>query len=89
MRQLFYEKIPVVHIPLESVENMISAPYQQMPQIMEVLDYISPLPLQDQTLMMCNILTVSGYTQNEIAQALGMLPQSYQNRLQLIRKKLK
>lgn len=58
----------------------------RMCSVTDLLEMIAHLELKDQVYMVSNILTVSGYTQKEIAEALGVSHKTYRNRLWEIRK---
>lgn len=88
MRQI-YEKISVTVVPLnESIETdpiEVSRSFL----VLEVLEMIGSLELRDQLFMICNLLTISGFKQKEIAEQLGVAHQTYRNRLLEIRKEFR
>lgn len=84
-----YEVIRVSHVPLdeESIDYLAHNP-EVNTSLVELLIFIAGLPLKDQVYMLANTLTVSGFTQKEIAEAIGVSHQAYRNRLLDIRKEL-
>lgn len=72
---------------LASEEEMV--PFQNQPYFFDVLSTIVPLSLKEQTLMLCSLLTLSGYTIDEIADALDMNPSTYRSRISGMRRKLR
>lgn len=63
--------------------------FEQMPSVIELLEIMGDRPLREQVYMICNLLTISGFTQSEIAQELGVAHQKYRNTLLRIRKDMK
>ena len=87
-----YDTIYVTHVELD--EEVIDlhksiSPDQSMPSLMTILEMITFLPLRHQALMMANLLTISGYQQKEIAEALGMEYKTFRNYLWEMRKEFK
>ena len=89
----FYETVNVTVLPIkeELIDNDDkNAIYlDRDPGIIEMLEMIAELPIKDQVFMMSNTLTISGFTQREIAEALGVAYQTYRNRLLDIRQELR
>lgn len=82
-----YERVSVTFGELEEADTDRHAVYQ--PQdwtMMELLSMIGHLPVRDQVLMVSNLLTVSGFTQAEIAEALGVSHKTFRNRLWELRR---
>lgn len=87
MKKVIYQTHKVSIVPLEegitSEETLITP--ERMPSIIELLEFMAHLPLRDQVYMVCNLLTISGFTQEEIAKHLGVTHQTYRNYLLRIR----
>jgi DNA-directed RNA polymerase specialized sigma subunit len=83
-----YEKVQVKFVPLN--EETVTEEYNRHaePLIMEMLAKISTLPLKSQVVLVCNILTISGFTEKEIAKAMGISYKHYRNILWANRKLL-
>jgi len=60
--------------------------FESVPSVIELLEFMAHRSLRDQVWMIANLLTISGYTQAEIAEALGVRYQTYRNTLLDIRK---
>lgn len=56
--------------------------------VLDILDTISDLPLRRQIYFLANLLTVTGYTQKEISEAMGISYKTYRNNLCESRQKL-
>ena len=82
----FYEKQVVQLVPLEEAITKPQSPPECNNSIKEILEFIADRNLTDQIYMICNLLTISGYSQKEIAKHLGVSYQTYRNRLWSIRK---
>lgn len=63
--------------------------FESIPSVIELLEFMAHRSLRDQVWMIANLLTISGYTQAEIAEALGVRYQTYRNTLLDIRKEYK
>lgn len=59
--------------------------FERMPSLIDLLEFMAGMSLKDQIYMTCNLLTIAGYSQTEIALSLGVQPQTYRNRLREIR----
>lgn len=81
-----YEEVKVTLIPIETVENEFSLPFTHNPSLINILELMSVFPLKDQIYIMVNLLTISGYTEREIAEAVGIPYQKYRTKLMQIRK---
>lgn len=64
-------------------------PGESNPSVLSILELIATLPLKQQVFMMANLLTVSGYEQKEIAEAMGVAYKTYRNNLWDMRKQIK
>lgn len=88
---VYFEEIRVEHISLDDLDLNVVSHLRQNPEvttsISDILSFIAPLPLREQAMMLTNILTVSGYSQREIAEALHTPYQEYRNILWEARKK--
>ena len=84
-----YETIRVVQVELK--EELIDE--KLMPlldySITDMLEFLAGLPLKTQLYMLCNLLTISGFSQREIAESLDINYKTYRNTLLDIRHKLK
>jgi len=82
-----YEYVDVVITELdEAAADSAVGEFDRMTPVVDVLEMVSSVPLKDQVLLMTNLLTISGYSQREIASVLGMEYKHYRNRLWEIRK---
>lgn len=70
-------------VPLEE-EHAVD--FERLPSVMELLEFIAHRPIKDQAYMLCNLLTISGFTQGEIAEALGISHISYRKALMEVRR---
>lgn len=83
----FTEVVRVTQVPLnEEIANTQSYTPDTPSNIEDLLAFMSSLSLQDQVFLLCNSLTISGYTQKEISEAMGVPYQTYRNRILNIRK---
>lgn len=95
METKIYEKrvVQVVSLDENTVGYYDSQHKQPEPaynsSVIEILEFIGDLPLREQVYMMSNMLTVSGYTQREISEVLGVAYKTYRNILLDTRKKLR
>lgn len=89
----FWEVVKVTEVPIESEDLQynpnLAFSSEIHTSIFDILAFMAHLPLKDQVYMLCNVLTVSGYSQKEVAEALGVPYQTYRNRLLEIRKDFK
>ncbi len=87
----FYEKQRVTIVPIDDVE--VGSLGSTIPghefSIIELLEFMAGFPIKDQVYMLANTLTISGFSQREIATALGVSYQTYRNRLWDVRLTLK
>lgn len=81
-------RISVYVNELPEEEDAGSYHFERMPSVMELLELMGHRSLKDQVYMVCNLLTISGFTQAEIAAAIGVSPQTYRNALLAVRKDL-
>lgn len=85
-----YEEVKVEHVSIEDLDLNFISHLHYNPEvgssIVDILAFIAPMPLHYQILMLANILTISGYSQREIAEAMGIKYQAYRNKLLDIRK---
>jgi len=83
-----YEKIDLKVIPIsEAVEtNFCGEEAERGVDIETILEMLSEYELSDQVFMICNMLTMSGFTQKEIAKALNVPYWKYRKKLFEIRK---
>lgn len=88
-----YETIYITQIPLDSYNEEAMQPVEFAPDysfsVRELLEFTAGFPLEDQCLMFCNVLTVSGFSQKEIAKAVGLKYGEYRQKLMEIREKYK
>ena len=89
MSHIIYEVHKVTHHPIEDHEDSFHHTPDRSASVMEILKMIGHRSLKDQIYMICNILTVSGFTQAEIAEVLGVEHQTYRNHLLKVRKEMK
>lgn len=84
----FYEKVTVTHVPLneEIAEGQAYNP-EAHTSLIEMQEFMHGLgfDLKDMVYMWANLLTMSGYSQKEIAEAMGVGYKTYRNRLWAIR----
>lgn len=93
----FYEKVYVNLVPLpedEMGQRELDARFNTPApafntSIIEMVEFMASFPLKDQVFMMANTLTIAGYSQREIAEALGIGYKTYRNRLWEIRGEFK
>jgi DNA-directed RNA polymerase specialized sigma24 family protein len=83
---MYYEEKTVVIVPLEEAITKQCEVPELNTTVKEVLEFIADRNLTDQIYMMCNLLTISGFSQKEIAKHLGVSYQTYRNRLWSVRK---
>lgn len=83
---MYYEEQRVVIVPLEEAITKQAEVPEVNTTIKDILEFIGDSNLTDQIYMMCNLLTISGFTQKEIAKHLGVSYQTYRNRLWTVRK---
>ncbi len=82
-----YETIPVTEVEIETADLYQGESRDNgVPPLLAILELISFLPLSDQAIMMANLLTISGYEQKEISEAMGMNYINYRKRLFLMRR---
>lgn len=81
------EFVEIVSLTDELTNNHVSEP-EYCHSIKDILEMIGDCNLTDQIYMMCNLLTISGFSQKEIAKRLGVSYQTYRNRLWTVRKDL-
>jgi DNA-directed RNA polymerase specialized sigma24 family protein len=87
---IFYERANVVLVPLdEAINEDKSYCLDDSPRVNDVLEFLSGLPLRDQVFMLCQLLTVSGFSEEEISKILKVDYQTYRNRLWSVRKNWK
>jgi len=88
-----YETIYITEIPLDAYNEEAMQPVNFAPDVSfsvrELLEFTAGLSLQDQCLLFCNVLTVSGFSQKEVAEAVGMKYSEYRRKLMQIRENLK
>lgn len=92
MEKVTYEKVYVQTVQIN--EEVVDNKYQVLPDtwnpaVTDVLELIAFLPLKEQVYMMCNLLTISGYEQKEISEAMGVAYKTYRNYMWSVRKQLK
>lgn len=81
-----YEIIRVTEVPLDDHQDHVSYNHEINTTLVDLLVFMAGMPLKDQIYMLANTLTVSGFTQKEIAGAMGVTHQAYRHRLLNIRK---
>jgi hypothetical protein len=84
-----YEKVPVTIISMDesSDEGLygVVSPQAYRTSITELIEFMAGMDLKDQIYMITNTLTIAGYSQREIAEAMGVSYKTYRNRLWEIR----
>jgi hypothetical protein len=85
---IYYESYKVQMVPL--FEEITAADQIDFsPSINSVLEFVAGRSIKDQIYMLANLLTISGFTQKEIADGLGTTHCAYRDRLREIRKDFK
>jgi len=88
-----YKTVYITQIPLDVYNEEAFQEDKFAPDftfsVQELLEFTAGMPLEDQCLMFCNVLTVSGFSQKEIAEAVGMKYGEYRQKLLQIRERYK
>ena len=82
--EYFEEKVVIVPICEETV--IVESLPEINHSIKDVLDFIADRPINDQVCMLCNLLTINGFSQKEISESIGFKYKTYRNHLWTIRK---
>jgi len=84
---MFYDEIRITEVPInEEITESLKYEEKLPTGVVDLLGFMGGLPLQDQIVLLCNSLTISGFSQKEIAEAIRMPYQTYRNKILAIRK---
>jgi len=93
-QHVFYEQVKVVHVPFDELNESeeLSSPVSfHVPKlsVVDLLTLVSHLPLSDQLILLANTLTITGFKQREISEALMLDAEVYRSRLMRARERLR
>ena len=88
MEKKIYQEQTVILVPIEVHENdeKFSLPFNRDPSLVDVLELIAIFSLEDQLYIFSNLLTISGFSEKEISEAMNVPYQKDRTRLMDIRK---
>lgn len=76
-----YENKKVVIVSIHDEQIVVDQACDIGHSLEDILEFIADRPLKDQVCMMCNLLTINGFTQKEVSEAISMKYKDYRNRL--------
>lgn len=69
--------------------EQFSLPTEFNPSVTEILELLAVLSLREQVFMIANLLTISGFQQKEIAEAMGVPYSTYRNTMLSVRQEFR
>jgi DNA-directed RNA polymerase specialized sigma24 family protein len=86
-KTILYDTVRITFQPLD--DQMVYKEMEKDLSVIGILGLIGHLPLKQQVYMMVNLLTISGYTQEELAKEMGVAHKTFRNHICDTRKMLK